>query len=77
MAPHFRINRNSEYLPFSFADEVGLTTDKLIALNNTVTMLPLELDVSPSSLGTFKMPMLRFSYCVTILVVIFRYLYYF
>merc|ERR1719162_2543559 len=38
MAPHFRINRNSEYLPFSFADEVGLTTDKLIALNNTVPM---------------------------------------
>ena len=55
MAPHFRLNRQGLYLPFSFADEVGLTTDKLIALNQTVTRLPLEIEISPSSLGRWQL----------------------
>ena len=55
MAPHFRLNQMKEYLPFSFADEVGLTTDKLIQLNHTVKTLPLELEISPSSLGRWQL----------------------
>ena len=55
MQPHFRLTPRRQYLPFSFADEVGLTTDQLIALNQTVTLLPLEIEVGPSSLGRWQL----------------------
>jgi hypothetical protein len=47
--------RLGKYPPFSFADEVGLTTDKLVPLNETVTMLPLELEFAPSSLPRWQL----------------------
>ena len=35
MQPHLKVNRQGKYLPFAFADEVGLTTDQLMELNKT------------------------------------------
>ena len=55
MLRHLRVNRQGRYAPFSFADEVGLTTDKLIPLNDTLRVLPLELELSPSSLARWQL----------------------
>ena len=44
-----------EYLPFTFVDSVGLTSDKYIPLNNTVKVLPLEITFEPSGIGRWQM----------------------
>ena len=43
------------YLPFTFVDSVGLTSDKYIPLNNTVTTLPLEITFEPSGVGRWQL----------------------
>jgi hypothetical protein len=37
------------YKPSLFVDEIGLTTDKYIYLNNTVNQLPLKISIGPMS----------------------------
>lgn len=44
-----------EYLPFTFVDNVGLTSDKYIPLNNSVEVLPLEITFEPSGIGRWQM----------------------
>ena len=39
-----------EYKPPIHADEIGLTSDKYVALNDTVSWLPLQISYAPLSL---------------------------
>ena len=44
-----------KYAPPTFADEVGLTSDKYIVLNNTVSHLPLALSFQPLSFARWQL----------------------
>ncbi|OQR92163.1 cleft lip and palate transmembrane family protein [Achlya hypogyna] len=44
-----------KYLPVMFVDEMGLTAEKLVALNRSVTTLPLQLTYEPMSYARWQM----------------------
>lgn len=54
IAYKMRVN-GYNYVPFTFVDSVGLTSDKYIPLNNTVTTLPLEITFEPSGVGRWQL----------------------
>ena len=49
---------SSSYAPPAFADDVGVTSKKYVALNASTQVLPLRIKLSPSSLGRWQLGML-------------------
>ncbi|KAG9402178.1 Cleft lip and palate associated transmembrane protein 1 [Aphanomyces cochlioides] len=50
-------NQGWRYLPVMYVDEMGLTSEKLINLNRSVTELPLKLSYEPMSYARWQMMM--------------------